>query len=59
MNKEQKVQISDLGRQLNRALATRVQELQKYRSEFFGQLRQALGDHPDLSVKGGSICFSI
>ena len=43
INKEQKVQISDLGRQLNRALATRVQELQKYRSEFFGQLRQALG----------------
>lgn len=57
VNKEQEVQISDLGRQLNRALATRIQELQKYRSEFFGQLRQALGNHPDFSVRGDRFVF--
>ncbi|MBL8629074.1 MAG: peptidoglycan-binding protein, partial [Rhodospirillaceae bacterium] len=41
---EQKAQISDLGRRMNRALAGKVQELQRYRSEFFGRLRDILGN---------------
>ncbi len=44
--------IADLGRQLNIALANRVGELEKYRSEFFGKLRQALGDRSDVKVVG-------
>ena len=36
---QQRVEIEDLGRRLNLALATQVQELQRYRSEFFGRLR--------------------
>ena len=41
-NKEQKTQIVNLGKRLNAALATRVQELARYRSEFFGRLRDVL-----------------
>lgn len=57
INREQQVQISDLGRQLNRALATRVQELQKYRSEFFGRLREVLGDRADVRIEGDRFVF--
>lgn len=57
INREQQVQISDLGRQLNRALATRVQELQKYRSEFFGRLREVLGDRSDVRIEGDRFVF--
>lgn len=56
-NKEQQVQISDLGRQLNRALATKVAELQKYRSEFFGRLRGLLGDRSDIRIEGDRFVF--
>ena len=44
--------IADLGRQLNIALANRVGELERYRSEFFGKLREALGDRSDVQVVG-------
>lgn len=56
-NKSQEVQISDLGKQLNRALATKVQELQKYRSEFFGRLRTVLGDRKDVRIEGDRFVF--
>ncbi len=56
-NKEQEVQIADLGRRLNVALATKVQELARYRSEFFGRLRQVLGERPDISVVGDRFVF--
>ena len=41
-NKDSNAQIADLGKRLNSALAQRVQELSRYRSEFFGRLRQIL-----------------
>ena len=44
--------IADLGRQLNIALANRVGELERYRSEFFGKLREALGNRTDVQVVG-------
>ena len=56
-NKEQEVQIADLGRRLNVALATKVQELARYRSEFFGRLRQVLGDRQDIRVVGDRFVF--
>jgi chemotaxis protein MotB len=49
---DQKVQIKDLGRRLNVALAKKVEELARYRSEFFGRLREALKDNPDVRVEG-------
>jgi chemotaxis protein MotB len=57
LTKEQKAQISDLGRRMNRALAGKVQELQRYRSEFFGKLRDILGARPGVSVVGDRFVF--
>jgi len=56
-NEEQQVQIADLGRRLNIALASKVQELARYRSEFFGRLREVLGDHPDIRIVGDRFVF--
>ena len=44
--------IVELGKQLNIALARKVNELQKYRSEFFGQLQKILGDNPSILIQG-------
>ena len=56
-NEEQEVQIADLGRRLNIALATKVQELARYRSEFFGRLREVLGTRQDIRVVGDRFVF--
>jgi chemotaxis protein MotB len=56
-NKEAQVQVADLGRRLNEALATKVAELANYRSEFFGRLRQLLGDRSDIRVVGDRFVF--
>lgn len=45
-------EIANLGKRLNAALAQKVQELARYRSEFFGRLRTALGDRDDIEVVG-------
>ncbi len=46
------LRIEELGRELNRALAEKVNELQRYRSDFFGKLREALGDRQDIQIVG-------
>jgi chemotaxis protein MotB len=51
------VQITDLGKQLNEALARKVEELQTYRSEFFGTLRQVLANEPNIKVVGDRFVF--
>ncbi len=56
-NREQQVQIANLGERLNAALATKVQELARYRSEFFGRLREVLGDNPDVRIVGDRFVF--
>jgi chemotaxis protein MotB len=56
-DKEAQVQISDLGQRLNVALAQRVQELSRYRSDFFGRLRTILGDRPDIRIVGDRFVF--
>src|SRR5438067_10651188 len=55
--KDQQTQIADLGRRLNAALASKVQELARYRSEFFGRLREIIGERPDISVVGDRFVF--
>lgn len=49
--------IKDLGVRLNAALARQVQELQRYRSDFFGRLREALKDRRDIRVVGDRFVF--
>jgi chemotaxis protein MotB len=51
-NKEAQSHITELGQRLNVALAQKVQELTKYRSDFFGKLRQILGNRPDMRIVG-------
>jgi chemotaxis protein MotB len=51
-DKEAQGRITDLGQRLNLALAQRVQELSRYRSDFFGRLRDILGNRPDIRVVG-------
>jgi len=53
----QKVEIADLGQRLNLALAVRVEELEKYRSEFFGRLRQVIGERDDIRIVGDRFVF--
>jgi len=50
--KAKDAKIADLGKQLNVALANRVGELERYRSEFFGKLRAALGNRSDVRIVG-------
>ncbi len=49
---EQEEKIRDLGDRLNIELARRVNELERYRSEFFGRLRQIVGDNPVIRIEG-------
>ena len=51
-DREAQSRIADLGHRLNVALAQRVQELSRYRSDFFGRLRTILGNRPDIRVVG-------
>ena len=57
LSADQKVQIADLGKRLNAALASKVEELSKYRSEFFGRLRQVLGNRPGVRIEGDRFVF--
>jgi chemotaxis protein MotB len=54
---ESRTQIADLGRRLNLALAQRVQDLSRYRSDFFGRLREILADREDVRVVGDRFVF--
>src|SRR5215212_2170148 len=56
-DKEAQSRIADLGQRLNLALAQRVQELSRFRSEFFGRLRAILGDRPDIRIVGDRFVF--
>src|SRR5262245_34076830 len=55
--KESQARIADLGQRLNVALAQRVQELSRYRSDFFGRLRAILGNRPDVRIVGDRFVF--
>ncbi|WP_020180644.1 peptidoglycan -binding protein [Methylopila sp. M107] len=56
-DRESQAKIADLGSRLNVALAQRVQELNRYRSDFFGRLRQILADRPGVTVVGDRFVF--
>jgi len=56
-DKENQIKIADLGQRLNVALAKKVQELARYRSDFFGKLREVLGARADFQVVGDRFVF--
>ena len=55
LSKELKIEV--LGERLNKALTSKVFELQKYRSEFFGKLKSILGDREDIKIVGDRFIF--
>ena len=55
--RDRNAQIALLGQRLNAALAARVEELQRYRSDFFGRLRDALGERPEVRIVGDRFIF--
>ena len=55
--KDKDVQIANLGSRLNAALASKVEELQRYRSEFFGKLREVLQGRPGIQIVGDRFVF--
>ncbi|MBU3730946.1 MAG: peptidoglycan -binding protein, partial [Beijerinckiaceae bacterium] len=56
-DRESQARIADLGSRLNVALAQKVQELARYRSDFFGRLRQVLGNRNDIRIVGDRFVF--
>ena len=56
-DRESQTRLAELGQRLNVALAQRVQELSRYRSDFFGRLRQILGSRQDVRVVGDRFVF--
>ena len=56
-DKEQEAVITNLSERLNTALASKVMELNQFRSEFFGRLRQSLGDRDDIRIQGDRFIF--
>lgn len=56
-DKQQQAIIVNLGKRLNAALASKVEELAKYRSEFFGRLREVLGNRSDIRIVGDRFIF--
>lgn len=56
-DKEQQAQIVNLSKRLNAALASKVEELARYRSEFFGRLRDLLGERKDVRIVGDRFVF--
>lgn len=56
-DRDNQLKLGDLGKRLNIALAEKVQELTRYRSEFFGRLRDILGNRPDVRIAGDRFVF--
>jgi chemotaxis protein MotB len=54
---ESRTEVADLGRRLNLALAQRVQDLSRYRSDFFGRLREILEGRADVRIVGDRFVF--
>jgi len=56
-DQQSNTKIADLGKRLNVALAQRVQELNRYRSDFFGRLREILSDRENIRIVGDRFVF--
>jgi chemotaxis protein MotB len=56
-DRDSEAQITQLRQQLNTALAARVEELTRYRSDFFGRLREVLGNRPEVRIVGDRFVF--
>ena len=56
-DKKDNVKTLNIGKDLNSALARRVEELQKFKSEFFGRVKELIKDHPEIRIVGDRFVF--
>ena len=56
-DKKEKVKTLNLGKDLNSALARKVEELQKFKSEFFGRVKELIKDRPEIRIVGDRFVF--
>ncbi|MCR8913464.1 peptidoglycan -binding protein [Marinobacter panjinensis] len=49
---EKQAELEEVGKRLNTLLAERVNELERYQSEFFGRLREILQDNENIRIVG-------
>ena len=56
-DKKEKVKSINLGKGLNSALARRVEELQKFRSDFFGRVRELIKGRKEIRIVGDRFVF--
>ena len=54
---QNEMELGELGDRLNRVLTSELFKLQKYKSEFFGKLSEALADREDVQIKGDRFIF--
>ena len=54
---KEKIKNVNLGKNLNTALARRVEELQKFKSEFFGRVKEKIKDRPEIKIVGDRFVF--
>ena len=54
---DKEIKIKDLDAKLKKKMLQKVEELSEYRSEFFGRLKKALGNRPDIKVVGDRFVF--
>ena len=54
---QNEIELGELGDRLNRVLTSELFKLQKYKSEFFGKLSEALADRDDIQIKGDRFIF--
>jgi len=56
-DKKDKVKTLNIGKDLNSALARKVEELQKFKSEFFGRVKELIKDRPEIRIVGDRFVF--
>jgi len=54
---DKELKIADLDKKLKKKMLEKVEELSEYRSEFFGRLKKALGNRPDIKIVGDRFVF--
>lgn len=54
---DKELKIADLDKKLKKRMLEKVEELSEYRSEFFGKLKKALGNRPDIKIVGDRFVF--
>ena len=56
-DKKEKVKVISLGKDVNSALARRVEELQKFKSDFFGRVKALIKGRKEIRIVGDRFVF--